>query len=125
MTPLKQPHNSKLCGHTCIAMLADISVERVVELIGHKRGTKTREVVATFRQLGFECPDRLVVLRDLRKGRLGMYAELEMSMVKITFPGLSSWHWVVVHQGQMYDPSPARAADYGRPTSHLPLTRVG
>ena len=118
MTPLKQPPHSKLCGHTCIAMLADTTVERVVELIGHKRGTKTKEITTAFRQLGFNCPDRLIVLR----GR--PIVELEMSMVKIAFPGLSSWHWVAVYEGAMYDPSPVNSADYGRPTSHLPLTRV-
>jgi hypothetical protein len=99
-------------------MVTGVSLQYVVNLIGHKRSTRTKEIVAVFRQLGFKCPDRLVVLRSKP------VADLHLAVVKITFPHCrgSTWHWVAVHQGRMFDPSPANAAEYGRPTSYLPLT---
>jgi hypothetical protein len=42
-THLQQPHDSKTCGHHCIAMLCGVPVEEVIELVGHTRLTLTRD----------------------------------------------------------------------------------
>ena len=113
---IKQPLGSKQCGQASLAMLTGISLERAVELVGKKKGTKTKDLVAAARKLGLDCPDRLKVL-----GRKTL-AELERALVKVKVPGQSNWHWIAVIDGKVFDPAPAFPFPlWGRATSYLPL----
>ena len=47
-----QPRTSKTCGHYCLAMLADVPVEKVVAIIGHRRGTTKNEILKAAARLG-------------------------------------------------------------------------
>jgi hypothetical protein len=53
-----QPPGSSLCGQTCVAMIAGITLEESIEAFrGKKGGTRTKEVVAALRKLGINCGD--------------------------------------------------------------------
>lgn len=98
-------------------MLAGVTLSEAVVLIGHKHGTKTRELVRVLRSLGWECGGRMIPLRSK------LYVTLDHALVKWSYSFTSGWHWVVVHDGRMYDPSPCPYAGcYGRPTSYLIVT---
>lgn len=115
MIRLTQPPGTYLCGQTCLAMLAGISIERAITIIGHGHSTRTRELVTAFRALGFICPDRL-----RRFGRT-VIAELDLAVVKVCYSGCSRTHWIAVSAGEIYDPV-NNSLLYGRTTSYLPLT---
>jgi hypothetical protein len=63
-----QPPGSSLCGQTCVAMLAGISLEESISAFNGKRGgTLTRDVVDAFRKLGIHCGDKLIHLKGQKK----------------------------------------------------------
>jgi hypothetical protein len=45
---IKQPDNSKLCGHCCLAEIKGITLEESIKLIGHKKGTYYKELIKHF-----------------------------------------------------------------------------
>lgn len=89
------------CGQTCVAMIAGISWEKSVELVGHKNCTKTRELVKALRTLGFSVEDHLTVLRGTALLTLPQQGTF---LLKLRYPG-ARWHWVVLHEGHCYDPA--------------------
>ncbi len=87
---VKQPPGSKLCGHCCIATLLSIPLSEVIERIGHKGGTRTKELMKFFR--GYKkyhteqdaCSISACRKNGIKKG---------------------DWHWVVTMGGRVYDPN--------------------
>lgn len=116
MKLLLQPSYSRLCGQTCLAMLANITLAHAIVLVEHEHGTRTKELIKAFRKLNWSCPDRLIVLRGT------LLTTLEHALVKVIFPPSSRSHWIAVHGGTVFDPMPDSLA-LGRATSHLPLTK--
>ncbi|MGL4807470.1 MAG: hypothetical protein ACRC4O_01875, partial [Giesbergeria sp.] len=46
MKHVRQPEGSKVCGHCCIAMVCEISLEAAIARVGHQRAMRNREVIA-------------------------------------------------------------------------------
>lgn len=113
---MKQPLGSKLCGHYCVAKLAGITPERAIELVGHRKGTRTKELVRVFRSLGFVCANRLYPLRSRRVEDLGP------SLLKLTIERRAGWHWIAWTGTELYDPAPDLPV-VGRVTSYLEISR--
>lgn len=112
---IRQPGGSRLCGQVAVAIIAGITLEEAVEVVGHRKSTHTRELVAAFRSLGFQCADRLQRI-----------PRPPLAVAKLTPPSKSSgWHWVVVDGRRTLDGfpgDPTRTPGW-RITSYLPLER--
>jgi hypothetical protein len=85
-----QPKGSKLCGHCCLATILDIPLEKAIELIGHERGTRTKELTRHFphskTKRGTPKTYSLCISRPGWKARRG------------------DWHWIIYKDGRFYDP---------------------
>jgi hypothetical protein len=94
-----QPLESGLCGQTCVAMIADITLEQSIEAFGGKKGgTRTKELVAALRKLGVECGDP--PLTRYRGDCLP-----DTCIVKLHFDHQKHTHWALWHEGRFCDPS--------------------
>ena len=49
---IKQKRKSPTCGQCCLATILDISFEEAVELVGHEKSTKSRELTKHFNSSG-------------------------------------------------------------------------
>jgi hypothetical protein len=123
---LFQPENSKLCGQTCIAMISNTTIEEAIVVVGHKKGTTTKELARAIRHYGYVCPERLMPIRN---------KELPyFCLCKIVRKNKKTggWHWILLKDGLFYDPS--RGVFEGKEeldnvyvnwelTSYLPITK--
>ena len=109
MKLVRQSPQSKVCGQACLAMLLGVTLLKACELVGHRKGTKTRELVAVLRAHGKQCGSRLVPFR-----RWGLHPRFK-GLAKLSC-GVSNWHWVVVWDDFVYDPlrGKSRLEDYER-----------
>ena len=117
---VRQPEGSSLCGQCAVAMLTATSLNYVIQIVGHRHNTKTRELAKAMRHLGCDCGNRLRVFGKRWPALLPKYA-----LVKIDY-GRSSWHWVAAIDKMIYDPSLGiyepdlyEHPIFGRPTSFL------
>jgi hypothetical protein len=113
MRELKQPLGSNLCGQTCVAMLADTSIEAVCHLMRTRGKTRTRDVVRALRYYGFTVPNRLIRVMDT------IEPLPKTCIVKV--PHARGWHWMLFYEGRVYDPGTPLCL--GRVTSYLPVMR--
>lgn len=94
-------------------MAARVSLKRAVEVIGHSRGTHTRELVFALRALQIDCTDRLT---RIRRSRPNWPAR---AIVAIHRPPVESekrngkYHWMLTWDGRMLDPG-GRWPDYDK-----------
>jgi hypothetical protein len=94
-----QPPGSSLCGQTCVAMIAGVSLKESIDVFSGKRGgTRTKDVVAALRKLGINCGDQ--PLTRYRGDCLP-----DTCIAKLHFDHQKQTHWVVWHEGIFYDPS--------------------
>ena len=99
MRHIRQPAGSRICGQACLAMLAGIALEEAVRVVGHRRGTKTREILAALDKLGVPHAPRL---RPIRGGQVIKVP----SLLVVRFgQRRGSWHWVVLNGVDMLDPA--------------------
>lgn len=117
MIHLFQPPGSKLCGQTCVAMLAGVTLEESVRVFGRKGGTNTKQVAEALGKLGIKSGDRLV--------RPKFLDELPSCCIaKIHFTDAKNTHWTVYRDGLYYDPAYGIyefPPEYMRVTSYLPV----
>jgi hypothetical protein len=60
-------------------------------------------MAALLRRLGYKCPDRLKAVREVQP----FISAHKTALLKMTTEGRKSgWHWVLYHDGLVYDPSP-------------------
>lgn len=120
-------HNRRNCGQIAVAALTDTPLEQVTEIIGHKHGTKTKELVRALRTLGYACHDRV---------KPGWAASIHgFGIGQLRAPGRPGWHWVAIAGGVVYDGNRSGpmafdeyvryqlAAEQARITSFLVVTR--
>jgi|GEM_PF-3231900 len=114
-----------MCGQCCVAMLTGSSLKRVLYIVGHDHGTKTKELALAIRLLGFDCRDRLRHVKHVVKH---LY-KTDRALVKLTIKHSSSWHWVAWIENKIYDPSKSYPVSLFssidneriRPTSYLEI----
>lgn len=102
---LRQPPGSRLCGQTCVAMITGVSIDKVVEIIGHTRGTRIKELSKGLVKLGYLCDNKL---KNLSKKKPILEQLPELAIVNSRWrsehrktPG---GHWVVWCNARVYDP---------------------
>lgn len=96
---LQQPKKSKLCGQTCLAMITDKPLEKIIELLGSK-GTSTKRITETLTKLGFHHSGKLIPRRTQP------LPSLAICKVRREWSKSGNWHWVVLSNGVVYDPDP-------------------
>lgn len=116
---IKQPEKSRICGQIAVAVIAGISVEDSIKLIGKRFGTSTKDLAKALLKLGYKCPNRCKRLKE--KPKLAI-AQVHKPVRK------SGWHWVVVHENKIYDGidgNPDGTVNWTKGqkiTSYLPIT---
>ncbi len=104
MKLVNQPKQSRLCGHCCVAMIANISLKESIQLIGHKDGTTTKILVDVLNKLGIETGSKLT--RFSSKTPPEEIFSNGMFIVKVKYPlHKRNWHWVLIVNGKLFDPS--------------------
>ena len=97
MKLISQPLNSKLCGHCCIAMITNTPLFKVIQLVGHSKGTYGKELIKTIQLLGIVCTDKL---------KFPISKPIPFAILRIKWgPTSGGGHWVVHKDGFIYDPS--------------------
>lgn len=100
-------------------MLAGISYDEAVGLVGHINSTRTRELVTVLSRLGWKCKGRLTPL-----GKMPV-SMLKHALVKLKYNKGSTSHWLAVHNGKVFDPAYQDTQKWGRITSYLELEKDG
>jgi hypothetical protein len=99
---LYQPEESNLCGQTCVAMIAGVSVEEAVRIFGTKGKTRTKQVADALRSLGLECSDKLTRVPQQDDYKLPQTCIVKL---KIDWHPKQHTHWTLWHKDRFYDPS--------------------
>lgn len=95
-TWIHQPKNKKICGQIAIAVIASISVDEAIEVVGKKGCTTTKDLATGLRKLGYKCGNRCKPFKKLPFPKLAI-AQLKSPTRK------SGWHWIVINNGHIYD----------------------
>lgn len=92
-----QEEGSSVCGQCCVAMVADITLEKSIEIFGHSHATKAKELAAAFKKLEIES--------DIKLTRCKKYSELpNLCIIRIRWnEGKNKSHWAVHYNGFIYD----------------------
>lgn len=92
--PVKQPMTANhLCGHCCLATALGITLDEAIEKIGHRKGTKTKEITKHFSATQ-------KVYREVKDGHpLSLAVARERGVKK------GNWHWVLSMSTIIYDPN--------------------
>lgn len=91
---IKQP-TGYLCGQSCVAMLANVSVDEVIILMNNDKGTSKKEIADALTYYGIEHAktmtkaDNTTTLPDI-------------CILKLLLPGYG--HWALYYKGIYYDP---------------------
>ena len=59
MRKIYQGEGTELCGQAVVATISGVSLDRAIEVIGHRKGTNTKELIAAFSVLGVKAAPRL------------------------------------------------------------------
>ena len=89
---IKQPRKP-ICGQVAVAVITGKPLKEIFKIIGHKHGTKTRELAKVLRKLGYTCPYRLKILKQKPK----------LAIAKLKHKLRRGWHWVVIDGDKIYD----------------------
>ena len=110
MKHLYQGRADHKCGHTCVAMLANTTSDRVAQVLGHERPTAWLELYSVLHVLGVVCEPKQIPCFEPQ----GM-PEVALVIIPSGTPVLK--HVVVKYGDLIYDP--AVAAPY--PAAALPF----
>ena len=97
---IQQPPGSSICGHCCVAMVLGVRVDKVIQEIGHKHGTKAKELVGVLRNHGVRCVGRRTAW--FGGGPLPQRALLSLS--DVYEKGHRRFHWVLKWGAMIHDP---------------------
>ena len=121
-----QHPGSRLCGHAVLAMARETSLKHAIDLLGHERITKTRELITCLGEL--TTATKLTPMR----GR-DIWDLPNVSIIRVRWHvGSNNGHFVLRDGPYIHDPMEAgpypiavwdeRIEPHGAPTSFLPLT---
>lgn len=118
-----QPAGSELCGQTCVAMAAGVSLKKAISVIGHEGGTVTWEIIEALRELGIECADKLRRI-SRKRPNLPPRAMVVIHQPKVAGKCRERSHWMLHYDGQMLDPGGRWPEGYEnwRITSYLEIS---
>lgn len=93
-------------------MLKGITLPEAIQLIGHQKGTKTREILAHL---------------PAGKRRMGMPDRQALCVARpVHMPSKGNWHWVLYIDGVFYDPNLGKVnkesyQEFMKISSHYPV----
>ena len=90
---VKEP-TSYLCGQSVIAMLAKVSVDEVIDVIGHDKGTSVSELDNALTWYGIKHGKRKRCTEDTILP--------DICILSLKLPGYG--HWSLYYKGKYYDP---------------------
>jgi RimJ/RimL family protein N-acetyltransferase len=90
---IKEPTGT-LCGQSVVAMLANVSVDEVIETIGHDKGTSVAEIDEALNWYGIKHGKRQRCTEDAILP--------EICILSLKLPGYG--HWSLYYKGKYYDP---------------------
>jgi hypothetical protein len=91
---IKQP-TGYLCGQSCVAMLANVTVDEVIELMNNDKGTSKKEIADTLNQYGIKHAKTMIKANNSTPLP-------DVCILKLLLPGYS--HWALYYKGTYYDP---------------------
>jgi len=90
------------CGQACVAMIAELDFDTACDLVGHRRATRTRDLVTALRAVGVECADKLErVKKDTEWPNTCI---LKIWWLNKNGVRKNHSHWMVYHDGLLHDP---------------------
>lgn len=90
-----QPGDSKLCGQVVLAMLLNVEIDDVCELLG-KAGTCNKDIYKALTKYG-------VKYKYKRLNRFGKISS-SIAVIKIGYKGYRSTQWTLKVKNRFYDP---------------------
>jgi len=85
------------CGQACVAMLASLSFERGVEMVGKKGLTRTKDIKNALEKIGIKTAKKLKVVT--------LETPLPpLCIVKIKWKDTTKSHWSIYDNGDFLDP---------------------
>ena len=113
-----QSYKEKNCGQIAVSVITGKSLDEITKMIGHSKGTTTKELVKVLRSLGYVCPDRCKPMKQMPK-----LAIAQMKNIGRKY----GWHWVVIDGKKIYDGQCGKSDgtvnwNGGKITSYLPIT---
>jgi len=115
---LSQPPASNLCGQTCVAMLAGVTINDVASFLGTEGCTNWWHLIKTLRNFGIECADRMVRYRPSQELPTVCIVRIHFADVK----NLS--HYIVFYNDRWHDPDGGitqKLSSHIRVTSYLEI----
>lgn len=98
-----------LCGQACVAMLANVSVDEVIQVMNNDKGTSKKEIADALKHYGINTAKTMT--------KADSHSVLpEVCILKVLLPKYS--HWVLYYKGKYYDP------EFGLLDSLLPKERI-
>lgn len=95
------------CGQAVLAMLGDMTVEKIISLVSTDRETNLKQM--------FSALDNLNIKYDTERKQANLKAELPpIAMLSLETP--RCWHWSLYFKGLFYDPEHGVLTDF--PTSN-------
>lgn len=105
---LQQPEMSSLCGQTCVAMVAGVTLEKSIEVFGSKGGTRPKQLIDALKAFRVNCGESLV---KLKRG----IVKPPICIVKLHFKDSKHTHWTIWYKDHYLDPAlPIYIIEYPR-----------
>src|SRR5208282_1431115 len=95
---ISQTNQGSCCGQIAVAVLTGSTLDKVVQIVGHKHGTRTKELRAAFNALGFDCPVRRPIVKRWPDVPGALLIHIRENNAK-KYTG----HWVAVCDYVVYD----------------------
>lgn len=112
-----QPPCSVLCGQTCIAIIAQVSLDEAIAAVGHERAASAADLCDALWKLGYATSELISYRANVWLPELALIKAYVMPP-----PGHKTWvHWIAWCEGKTYDPEcpyvgmlkgPAKMASY-------------
>jgi len=113
---LYQPEGSNLCGQTCVAMIAGVTIDEACTAVGHRHSTNARALYRGMENLGiiYNPTKRINGVRSNCFVPSCCIARVHYKLGKRT-------HWVVIWDNDIYDPIKDNSA--WRVTSYIEILK--
>lgn len=91
---IEQP-TAYLCGQACVAMLADVSVDEVIEVMQNDKGTGKKEIERALNHYGIRQAKTMT-----KADNNSVFPKV--CILKVLLPKYG--HWILYYDGKYYDP---------------------
>lgn len=116
---VRQPPMTQCCGAACLAMLAHLTLDSAISLVGAAK-VGSRQLISAARKFGYVADFKCVKGLDLNSN------PPDTALVLLRGKDKKNGHWVLWSKGQWFDPERGITSILGNlvPERHWPLRRV-